>query len=247
MYFNRMKFFNTLRFKMLKSKRFSNYLVYATGEIILVVIGILIALWINNWNTEQQIERANRSLQDKVLAQLERDIISVDNFRKELDTLDHVYLKYLNRDYDEQKTVGKNVYSLILFEVTELGLDTQAINWIDNAILEDSKTSEKLLDLSGMYKLYFKNINDIESIIYKKLTRNLEILEATQPWYTELITDFNCKTDCVTYLSGDVDHKARIASLRFLYIKGYGEIANGFSYDLKDIRSELQTLMRTKE
>ena len=35
---------------MLTENKFSKYLLYAIGEIVLVVIGILIALSINNWN-----------------------------------------------------------------------------------------------------------------------------------------------------------------------------------------------------
>ena len=43
-----MRVFNTFRFKMLQNKRLKNYLLYALGEIILVVLGILIALKVNN-------------------------------------------------------------------------------------------------------------------------------------------------------------------------------------------------------
>lgn len=39
---------------MIKENKVSKYLLYAIGEIILVVIGILIALAINNWNNENQ-------------------------------------------------------------------------------------------------------------------------------------------------------------------------------------------------
>ena len=43
-------FFRKIRQKLLTENRFSKYLLYAIGEIILVVIGILIALQINAWN-----------------------------------------------------------------------------------------------------------------------------------------------------------------------------------------------------
>ena len=44
------KFFRRIRRQLLTENRFSKYLLYAVGEIVLVVIGILIALQINNWN-----------------------------------------------------------------------------------------------------------------------------------------------------------------------------------------------------
>jgi hypothetical protein len=43
-------FFRRIRQRFLTGNKFSKYLIYAVGEIILVVIGILIALSINNWN-----------------------------------------------------------------------------------------------------------------------------------------------------------------------------------------------------
>ncbi len=48
------KFFRKIRQKLLSENKFSKYLLYAIGEIILVVIGILIALYINNLNTEKK-------------------------------------------------------------------------------------------------------------------------------------------------------------------------------------------------
>ncbi len=44
------KFFRTIRQNLLLAGQTRKYLKYAIGEIVLVVIGILIALQINNWN-----------------------------------------------------------------------------------------------------------------------------------------------------------------------------------------------------
>jgi len=52
------KLFNKIRKKLISEKssksRSANYLKYAIGEIVLVVIGILIALSINNWNESRK-------------------------------------------------------------------------------------------------------------------------------------------------------------------------------------------------
>ena len=44
------KFFRKIRFTLLEQNKTTRYFKYAIGEIILVVIGILVALQINNWN-----------------------------------------------------------------------------------------------------------------------------------------------------------------------------------------------------
>ena len=59
------KFFRKIRHQLLSENRFSKYLLYAIGEIILVVIGILIALQINNWNENR---KTNEKIRNSLLA-----------------------------------------------------------------------------------------------------------------------------------------------------------------------------------
>lgn len=66
------KFFRKIRQKVLTENKLSNYLIYAIGEIILVVIGILIALQINNWNERRKANKQELLL----LKQLQIDINS---------------------------------------------------------------------------------------------------------------------------------------------------------------------------
>mgnify|MGYP001591841413 CR=1 FL=1 len=55
------KFFRRIRQGLLSENKFSKYLLYAIGEIILVVIGILIALQINNWNEKRKNDNIKQS------------------------------------------------------------------------------------------------------------------------------------------------------------------------------------------
>ena len=50
------KFFRKIRQKLLTENKFSKYLLYAIGEIMLVVIGILIALQLNNLNEIDKVK-----------------------------------------------------------------------------------------------------------------------------------------------------------------------------------------------
>lgn len=49
------KLFRHIRQKLLFENKFSKYLLYAIGEIVLVVIGILIALQINHWSEDRKL------------------------------------------------------------------------------------------------------------------------------------------------------------------------------------------------
>jgi hypothetical protein len=60
------KFFRKIRKNLIKERKTSKYFKYALGEIVLVVIGILIALQINNWNED----RKDNSEEQKILINL---------------------------------------------------------------------------------------------------------------------------------------------------------------------------------
>lgn len=65
------KIFRRIRQQLLTENGFSKYLLYAIGEILLVIIGILIALNINNKNEQ----RKERILEEKILIGIEQDFI----------------------------------------------------------------------------------------------------------------------------------------------------------------------------
>jgi hypothetical protein len=69
-----LRFFRQLRQRLLTDNKFSKYLLYAVGEILLVVIGILIALQINNWNEERIKDNAVRSHLESLADAIEDDI-----------------------------------------------------------------------------------------------------------------------------------------------------------------------------
>lgn len=73
------KIFRKIRFNLLEQSKTGKYLKYAIGEIVLVVIGILIALQINNWNEE----RKYRLLESKILKDLQSDLThNIDNLEE---------------------------------------------------------------------------------------------------------------------------------------------------------------------
>jgi len=66
------KFFRKIRYNLMEQNKTGKYFKYAIGEIVLVVIGILIALSINNWNEE----RKTRKTEFQVLKRLNDEFIS---------------------------------------------------------------------------------------------------------------------------------------------------------------------------
>ncbi len=73
------KFFRKIRQRLLAENRFSKYLIYAIGEIILVVIGILIALQINIWNEERKTRAEEDLYINRLVAENKEDLTTFSN------------------------------------------------------------------------------------------------------------------------------------------------------------------------
>ncbi len=73
-----LKLFRKIRQSLLSENKVSKYLIYAVGEIILVVIGILIALQINNWNDDNKKDKLKQEFVNSLIVDLTKDSIQLN-------------------------------------------------------------------------------------------------------------------------------------------------------------------------
>lgn len=159
------KFFRQIRQRLLSDKKFSKYLLYAVGEIVLVVIGILIALQLNDWNDH----RKQLKLENEYYCRLLEDA-----------TLDEEQIQSL-LDLAKDRLISSNhaVRMLLDEEVgitqiaTEVSLSTKAI-YSDfapnNSAYEDLKSGANLNIISDKEVIkalnrYFNKVEELKSII----------------------------------------------------------------------------------
>lgn len=114
-----MKFFNHIRRRLLKRNRFGNYMLYAIGEIILVVIGILIAIQLDEMKNEQEILKR----QDLFITQLKRDLDeskrALKRARRQHDSA-QIITHYITHAYWKPELQHDSLYEYFL-EVLNLG------------------------------------------------------------------------------------------------------------------------------
>ena len=73
------KFFRKIRQRLLTENKFSKYLMYAFGEIVLVVIGILIALQLNNAKEISKLNETRHNYYSQILVDLDKEIVNITN------------------------------------------------------------------------------------------------------------------------------------------------------------------------
>lgn len=73
------KIFRKTRTNSILEKKINRYLIYAVGEIILVVIGILLAVGINNWNIKLSNSKQELKILDQLLVEYTTNLEQIDN------------------------------------------------------------------------------------------------------------------------------------------------------------------------
>lgn len=129
-------FFRKIRQKLLSQNRVTQYLAYAIGEIILVVIGILIALQVNNWNEN----RKNGEIEQKLLKAL------LQEFESNLEILEEAII--LN-DSIIQKSINLGKYTGPVLPKN----------------VSEKELSDLMVGVFKMEAHYFPNQGTIEEII----------------------------------------------------------------------------------
>jgi hypothetical protein len=71
-------FLRRIRRNLINENKPSIYLIYAIGEVVLVVFGILIALQINNWNEAKKERQIESKILNEILSNLDIDLQNLD-------------------------------------------------------------------------------------------------------------------------------------------------------------------------
>jgi len=96
------KFFRKIRQKLLQENKISGYLKYGIGEIFLVVIGILIALSINNWNENRKLDQQEKSYLNRLIQENKSDVLTfaaeIERMEKNNEKIANLSNAFKNKD-----------------------------------------------------------------------------------------------------------------------------------------------------
>ncbi|MFH4968055.1 hypothetical protein V8G61_07605 [Gaetbulibacter sp. M240] len=143
------KFFIKIRQDLLSKGKTGKYLKYAIGEIILVVIGILIALQLNNLNENIKIENTKQEYYRQLLIDLEKDKIYIENFISYLDSSKTKYNAYLETYLEPHLNISQAIEN-----ISKLEMNIRFINFNTNTISSLENTGDiKLIPVEIRNKL----------------------------------------------------------------------------------------------
>ncbi len=193
-----MKIFRDIRKKLAAQNKVTSYLRYAIGEIVLVVIGILIALQINSWNNTNMNHRKERGYLNNIIEDIKTQQLLVKNqlnheIRVRLQcekAINHLNSNHINAD-------SLNIY------LTNITRRTFVIN---DPTFQDLKSSGNLLLISN---------NDLRKKIisfYQYLDYSARVIEVSNESSIHTFREFLLQNSVINMnykdsisVAGDVD------------------------------------------
>lgn len=169
------KFFRRIRFDLMENNKTSKYFKYAIGEIVLVVIGILIALQINNWNEQ----RLRRSEELTLLFDIQRNLETMQvDFKKDTLFNASAILQYERINYfiDNDlpySTALDSVFGILTFWRSPY-ITATAYNSLQSKGLDILKSDELKNDIIHLYEVDLKKLTqdyeEGENQLHKNIT-----------------------------------------------------------------------------
>jgi len=159
-------FFRKIRKKMADDNKPMKYMRYAIGEIFLVVIGILIALQINNWNEEKKEQVQERKYLIEIKKNLESDLVQIENMRKQYQkisaTVDSILIFIKNA---KPKTANYNKLWEAIIEVTYVPSFNSQKNGYNNLISAGNINQIKNQELLRAISTHYSNVDYTNELV----------------------------------------------------------------------------------
>ena len=198
--------FKKVRKNLLSENKLGRYLFYALGEIILVVVGILIALQINIWNENRKKEILELSLLREMKSNLKSDISDIEEniyFAENGIKSANIILKSFDNNFPYNDSLNKYYGKVPMtpkFLMTENAYESMnnvGIRIIKNDSLREAITNHyqikagwakvwndaewntQMHDHRNIYRKLFKKFNfwgDLVPLNYDELSKNQEYI-----------------------------------------------------------------------
>ena len=159
-----------IRSKLLEEGNLKKYLAYAVGEIIIVVVGILLALYLNNWNQKRTNDKLEIQYYQSMKNQLNEDLNAIsgeiDYNQTYLNQFSYAKRLILLNDKSKTDTLGKIVRNMVKFSDfrRKSNVYQTLLNSGEIIIIKNHKITDRLQRLEENYN-YINRLEDNHTTI----------------------------------------------------------------------------------
>ena len=210
-----------LRNQMIQKNKITTYILYAIGEIFLVMIGILLAVQIDNWNEQRKmevkIENHFREVQDNLALDIQR-ANEVLEYYGQMDSLIGLALadKFTIEDYKKSRVLTRIVTSAQHIKIHENGFK----NLMDNSDNIPPKYKPIMELLNEMYVFQKYEIDMFGERMNLLTDQNYDFLSQNKSWHYKL-RNGELDDEIIDYFMNDPYYKNKLDSYKTYAIHNY--------------------------
>lgn len=209
-------------------QRIGKYLLYAIGEIILVMLGIFFALKLNNWNQQNKEEEQKKELLFNVHQELEVNIRKANNVIQAYRAKEPFYRKVLLQEMTRELYSQRNKGAFLCMNYEIALLQGMAIDeWLryeGHLSLEQEELTSSLRELEAEY---FEQISVWDEKVITAVNDFINSLKQSKHWFTDAFTFFK-KDEMITYLLEDPTYLNEVSYQQNLTLQNYMPMVSNF-------------------
>lgn len=193
----------------------SQYIKYAIGEIVLVMVGILLALQVNNWNEDRKSKNQLTSIFKTVKEDLKTDTTSVSAIIRFYDTINKYSQKYATSQINKTNIDSFLICRSLVTLYQPMTLQKKGYKLLQNYAEYTSSNPDSLLtDLSQFYVAYEEIIESNNDLVKTEVLGNLRFFK-TQPWFVDW-SQGKLTEEMRTYFGESTDYRNRVVANNIL-------------------------------
>jgi Family of unknown function (DUF6090) len=231
-----LKFFRKIRQNLLSEGKTGKYLKYAIGEIILVVIGILIALSINNWNEKRLQKQALKNIYTIIVEDLKNDITDINIILKSKKEIEPIFNKILDGLMTKEDYKICDGCEWLIIGNPDLTIETRGYNLLNNFKINAGNLPN---DIVQFYTKQLAKLSVDDGLRGNDVANNVNNWKDNYKWYSDFITERN-NDEFIKYALNNQDYKNRVANYYLLNYTIYIPKLETFNSEAKVILKQLE-------
>ncbi len=222
-----LKFFRRKRKEIVSSNSFWTYLKYALGEIILIVIGVLIAVSIDNWNKERIKNDRLEEIISKIKKDFQEDKKSLDNIKEHYRLRKPLFDSIIDQKYTVNSISNCKECHFLISGHLLFRPNTEGFSSLRRFVQNEDVDSQELLTFIQNYSSLIDELQLYKDNIVKDVNGNLTQWRDSYDWFTPFFKGLDDK-DYYSYQANSPEYRNKVAYHYALVYGSYLPVLNRF-------------------
>lgn len=241
-----LKVFRKIRQNMLKNNKVTAYLLYAVGEIILVMIGILLALQVNNWNEKRKQKTELNNILQTVAYDLETDTLVAGQVARLYDTLQVKSNIIINKQLKKENYRDCIECASLTTFYSPFNIQTKGYELLKNNSTQTINKKDSLVNsIIQIYTLYKPMIDKNNERLENEVMKNLNELREYS-WFVDL-SQGKFNEDMIIYFTESEDYRKRVALHNMLATSNHLAITKNYKIQATELLRRINIRLKNSD